>query len=330
MGNEPPRETDPQAGAPPGPQAPRPALPPADGISPGERTGTVPDTPKVPDPERPADEPWRVEVLLWVVIGLLVSFFIGVVATNLFKVTEGDRLAGLVISALFLHGAILAVVAGVLRSQRVGWSAAFGLSAPRAARAVLLTVGATVVALPVAWALQLLSAGLMKLVHVAPVAQQAVTLVQESVSLGPRLFMAVMALALAPMAEEVLFRGVVYSALRMHTVLRWTRLTGPARWVKGGICRWLWRGGFPHLAAWLRAGFHPWLLTPRPWFAALLTSAIFGAFHLNVMSFLPLAFFGLVLTWLYERTGNLLAPILAHSLFNLANFSLLVWGRALT
>ena len=27
-------------------------------------------------------------------------------------------------------------------------------------------------------------------------------------------------------------------------------------------------------------------------------------------TFLPLAFFALVLTWLYERTGNLLAPIL--------------------
>jgi membrane protease YdiL (CAAX protease family) len=32
----------------------------------------------------------------------------------------------------------------------------------------------------------------------------------------------------------------------------------------------------------------------------------------------------LCLTWLYEKTGGLLAPILAHGLFNLANLILLL------
>lgn len=54
------------------------------------------------------------------------------------------------------------------------------------------------------------------------------------------------------------------------------------------------------------------------------TALFFGMVHANAMSLVPLTFFALVLTWLYEVTDNLLAPILAHSLFNGLNFLLLV------
>ena len=50
---------------------------------------------------------------------------------------------------------------------------------------------------------------------------------------------------------------------------------------------------------------------------ALWGSAVFfGLIHVNAAAFLPLTLFGLVLAWLYERTGNLLASITAHALFN--------------
>jgi len=38
------------------------------------------------------------------------------------------------------------------------------------------------------------------------------------------------------------------------------------------------------------------------------------------MTFVPLTFLGLILAWLYDSTDNLIAPIFAHSLFNLDNF----------
>jgi len=40
------------------------------------------------------------------------------------------------------------------------------------------------------------------------------------------------------------------------------------------------------------------------------------------MIFLPLFALAMLLTLLYERTNNLLAPITAHSLFNALNFAL--------
>jgi membrane protease YdiL (CAAX protease family) len=41
-------------------------------------------------------------------------------------------------------------------------------------------------------------------------------------------------------------------------------------------------------------------------------------------SFLPLLFFAVVLTLLYERTNVLLAPIISHAFFNAVNFGLLL------
>jgi membrane protease YdiL (CAAX protease family) len=56
------------------------------------------------------------------------------------------------------------------------------------------------------------------------------------------------------------------------------------------------------------------------------TGLFFGLIHLNAAAFVPLTLFGLVLAWLYRRTGNLLACITAHALFNLAPFVMLAFG----
>lgn len=58
-------------------------------------------------------------------------------------------------------------------------------------------------------------------------------------------------------------------------------------------------------------------------FAWIGVSALFALVHANAPTILPLFVFALALTWLYERTDNLLAPIVAHSLFNGANLVVL-------
>ncbi len=52
------------------------------------------------------------------------------------------------------------------------------------------------------------------------------------------------------------------------------------------------------------------------WFGV---SFLFALIHLNAPTFVPLFALALALTWLYDRTDNLLAPITAHALFNAAN-----------
>lgn len=57
------------------------------------------------------------------------------------------------------------------------------------------------------------------------------------------------------------------------------------------------------------------------------TSVLFAATHQNLPAFLPLVFFAMILTLLYEETNNLLAPIIAHSTFNTINFIMLLFAK---
>ena len=49
---------------------------------------------------------------------------------------------------------------------------------------------------------------------------------------------------------------------------------------------------------------------------ALASAAIFGAAHLQLDVFLPLAALGFVLAWAYHRTGSLWTCITMHAIFN--------------
>jgi membrane protease YdiL (CAAX protease family) len=63
------------------------------------------------------------------------------------------------------------------------------------------------------------------------------------------------------------------------------------------------------------------------WFGV---SFLFAVIHLNLPTLVPLFVFALALTWLYDRTDNLLVPITAHALFNAANFAMLLWQTNLS
>jgi membrane protease YdiL (CAAX protease family) len=57
------------------------------------------------------------------------------------------------------------------------------------------------------------------------------------------------------------------------------------------------------------------------------TSILFAAIHFNLVSLVPLTVLALCLVWIYEKCGNLLASITAHSLFNAVNFAFLLWSQ---
>ena len=60
-----------------------------------------------------------------------------------------------------------------------------------------------------------------------------------------------------------------------------------------------------------------------PFPAALLTSLLFAAAHMNLQVFPSLFLLGLWLSTLYRRTGSLFAPVAAHALFNSVSLVLL-------
>lgn len=63
------------------------------------------------------------------------------------------------------------------------------------------------------------------------------------------------------------------------------------------------------------------------WFAAVTSGLIFGLSHGSPTAFLPLAGAGIVLAYVYYRTGSLTASMITHALFNLVNVALLAVGK---
>ena len=64
--------------------------------------------------------------------------------------------------------------------------------------------------------------------------------------------------------------------------------------------------------------------TAYPRVGAVAVSLLFALIHFNAPAVLPLCALGLFWIWLYERTGNLLAPIASHALFNALNLAWLM------
>ncbi len=173
------------------------------------------------------------------------------------------------------EAAVLLFLIGFLRAQRVSWIDAFGLANHRR-RALLSGVAIACIFLPLGEGLQWASAQVMAQLRWEPQEQQAVHALRITSAWSSRLVLAVLAIFLAPVAEEILFRGVMYPAVK--------------------------QAGFPRLALWG-------------------VSLLFACVHFNLVTFVPLLVLALVLTALYERTDNLLAPIAAHALFNALNFA---------
>jgi membrane protease YdiL (CAAX protease family) len=149
------------------------------------------------------------------------------------------------------------------------------------AKLVLLTAGAALVTLGVCPLIQ--AWGIWAVQQIVPDFAPKAHPTLERLSQGqPELVIGwlwMSAGVVAPVAEEVFFRGVLQSAL-------------------AGALR-------------------------NRWLAIVLAAAAFGAVHLTQpQAVLPLIAMGLVLGYLYERTGTLAAPIAVHVLFNLKT---LVW-----
>lgn len=165
--------------------------------------------------------------------------------------------------------------------------AGFGLGTQRPGRDLRLAVMGLVVAIVL---VQSVTAMLILVIHhlggSTPVlGHDLLAVLVDTHSKGVAFVILTSALVLAPLLEEVIYRGLVQSAIRGHL--------GPA-------------------AHW-----------PAIFGAALL----FGGVHAGAAAWhaLPgLMVLGVILGWLYERTGSLLAPVLVHFAFNLINVMLVM------
>ncbi len=229
-----------------------------------------------------SEKPWAPEGVLQLVIRLFASMFLGIVVisgvASLASLKSGQvETLSVVVSTLSFHGVAVLLTHFFLRREGLTWADAFGFTEPAFGRAMLLALVVAAAVLPIAWSLGAFSAKIMQLFHIKPAVQAPVQMLESAEALPTRILIGVIAVLVAPCAEETVFRGLIYPTLKQL--------------------------GFPKLALWG-------------------TSILFALVHSNLMILLPLTVLAVILTLLYERTGNLLAPILAHSVFNFVNFLL--------
>jgi membrane protease YdiL (CAAX protease family) len=166
-----------------------------------------------------SEKRWQRDAIIRLFLGLLASISVGIFAVVLVQAladwTEAqERLAAMIVITLAFQGAALFWLWLFFREQNVRLTAAFGLEDPRAMRALLIGAVACVVVLPGAWALQMFSAHIMTLLEMEPARQAAIEKLQEGVPIPHMLYLAVMAIIVAPIVEETLFRGILYPAIK--------------------------------------------------------------------------------------------------------------------
>jgi membrane protease YdiL (CAAX protease family) len=122
----------------------------------------------------------------------------------------------LVIMTMSIHGSILLATAMTLWWFHVGWRDAFGFVRGGTVRAMIPGALAMAVFLPVGLVLLELSAEVITRLHPdAPIpVQQAVEELQKTDTLDCRVYFVLFSIFIAPVAEEMLFRGVLYPAVK--------------------------------------------------------------------------------------------------------------------
>ncbi len=167
------------------------------------------------------DQPWRPEKLWVRMVALFVCGYGGLLLgawVQRFSGIEASEasLWRMAVATLSFQGAGLVLIWRFLRQQHMTWVEAFGLSNARR-RAIMVGVVVALVFLPLGWGLQEASALVMThlpLVHMQPQEQLPIHALRVSASWGGRAALGAVAVLLAPVAEEMMFRGILYPVVK--------------------------------------------------------------------------------------------------------------------
>ncbi|MGA9450539.1 MAG: CPBP family intramembrane glutamic endopeptidase [Verrucomicrobiia bacterium] len=229
-------------------------------------------------------KPWRGEAVIQFCSAQLVCFCLGMAMVSLLQKAgltafkSPDGFGTVLLGTLSFQGATWVLIYFFLRHHQAHWREVFGLRNSRLTRALLLAFLTVLVVLPIALCLQQASVLVLEKAGFPPEEETAVMLLAGAKSWWTRVYLGVFAVLIAPVAEEFIFRGVLFPFVKQL--------------------------GYPR-CAWLGVNF------------------LFALIHMDAAALVPLFVLALALTWLYERTDNLLAPVAAHSLFNATNLVIL-------
>lgn len=163
--------------------------------------------------------PLKIETLISRLGGYLVCLYGGILLGTWAQKSDGPSgpsVSQMIIAALSLQGAALVFIPYFLREQQLTWKESFGLG-NNLKRALMLGVILACVFLPMGMGLQWLSAQVM--VHLPwfelkPRQQESVETLALAVTWLNRTVLGIVTIGVAPAAEEMVFRGILYPAIK--------------------------------------------------------------------------------------------------------------------
>jgi membrane protease YdiL (CAAX protease family) len=169
-----------------------------------------------------SEKPWKPEAVIMLGAGILLSLAAGVLLGQLLGYLMASRAMpsrtfyNFLISTLSFQGAVPFLLHKFLRYHQVGWREFFGLAAARPKRLLLLAAIAGALVVPMTLSLNWVAQWLMTALHLEPVEQPTIRVLQVSVGWGQRLCFGVTAILVAPVVEESLFRGILYPLIKQR------------------------------------------------------------------------------------------------------------------
>ena len=166
-------------------------------------------------------KPWPVESVVRLFVRLLVCFAAGTLSMSALRLVLGekavaDSMLNLFVSVITMQGGVLLVIALFLREQSASWTQAFGFK-NETGWAIVLGICAAVIVLPAMWLLQKFSMDALAQLGFDVKEQEAVRLLRDAHGLGRQAILGVMAVVLAPVAEETFFRGILYPLAKQNS-----------------------------------------------------------------------------------------------------------------
>ena len=166
-----------------------------------------------------SEKNWKLESVLRLLLGVVVCVCLGSVLTALVGGSADPKAAPnvgrIIVSALCFQAGILAMVWRFLHEHGVGWATGFGFrhNLPKAIGLGALAIG---LFLPIGWGLQAALVQLMLKIGMEPSVQHALLALQNSGSVAELAALGIVTIVIAPLAEETLFRGVLYPMIKQH------------------------------------------------------------------------------------------------------------------
>lgn len=167
-----------------------------------------------------SERKWNLETVPHLLVGLYICVFFSSAAFSLADLVRPEanlqqkQFRLLVLSAVFVHGMLLAMMLVFLRLNKVGLIEGMGLRQGSPLRAWLIGSGATVVVLPVCLLLSRLCALLIESAGSEAHSQVAVQFLQARPPWYETAFLGFSTIVLAPVVEEMLFRGILYPSVK--------------------------------------------------------------------------------------------------------------------